>query len=231
MNHVRKFRLGLCIALGSFAVAGAQAEMVLSQVIVDLQPNKPPRDDIEVFNDGPDRIYVAADPFEILSAGSPDEHRVPIAADPVASGLLVSPRKIVLAPGERQTIRVAVIGDRPAQDRVYRLAIRPVAGPLQADQSALKVLVGYDTLVLVRPSAQIDDVTSKRDGRTLSITNAGNTAQELFDGRQCDAAGEDCRALPAKRLYPGVNWEQTLPFDTPVSYKSAMGPRIRERTF
>lgn len=221
-------------ALAATAALGvalpARAEMVLSQVIVDLLPNKPPRDDIEVFNDGPDRMYVAADPFEIRNPGTAREQRV-AAGDPQASGILVSPQKLVLAPGERRTVRVAMVGDRPAQDRVYRLAIRPVAGPLSADQSALKVLVGYDALVLVRPAQFTGDVTGQRQGKSLTLTNAGNTAQELFDGKQCDAAGKDCRPLPAKRLYPGATWQQALPFDTPVSYKATIGPTIRERTF
>ncbi|HSQ95861.1 MAG TPA: hypothetical protein VLM18_07215 [Croceibacterium sp.] len=225
----------MCAALALAAAFGlggwAHAEMVLSQVIVDLLPGKPPRDDIEVFNDGPERMYVSAEPFEILKAGTPDEQRVPSPADPEQSGILVTPQKLVLAPGERRTVRIAAIGARPAIDRVYRVAIRPVAGPISADQSALKVFVGYDALVLFRPAQFTGDLAGERKGRSLTLTNAGNTAQELFDGKQCDAVGKDCRPLPAKRLYPGVAWQQSLPFDTPVTYKAAIGTIIRERTF
>jgi P pilus assembly chaperone PapD len=217
----------------SLSLAGlastAHADMVLSQVIVDLVPGKPARDDIEVFNSGADRIYVAADVFEIRGAGTPAEERVPVAPDPEEAGLLVSPQKLVLGPGERRTIRVAAIGERPATDRVYRVAIRPVAGPLAADESALKLFVGYDALVLVRPAQVVDDLAGERSGRSLTLTNRSNVAQELFSGQQCDAAGKDCRSLPSKRLYAGAIWQQTLPFDTAVSYKSAIGPAIRDR--
>jgi len=116
-------------------------------------------------------------------------------------------------------------------NRVFRIAIRPVAGAVTADQSALKVLVGYDALVLVRPAAFTGDVVGTRTGKTLTLRNAGNTGQELFEGKQCDAAGKDCRDLPARRLYPGVTWQQTLPFDTPVTYKAGTGGKVRERTF
>ncbi len=210
--------------------AGARAEMVLSQVIVDLLPDKPPREDIEVWNDGDERMYVLAEPFEIRAAGTPAEQRVAV-TDPELAGLLVSPTRLVLEPGERRTIRVAAIGERSATDRVYRVTIKPVAGAVTAESSALKVFVGYDTLVLVRPEALTGDLESARSGRTLTLRNAGNTAQELFDGRQCDAAGGDCRELPAKRLYPGAVWEQQLPFDTPVHYRSSIGPTVRERQF
>ena len=223
-----------CTLLALGAAAGwssiGRAEMVLSQVIVDLLPGQPMRDDIEVHNSGEERMFVAADPFEIRAPGTPAEERV-AAPDPEESGLLVSPRRLVLEPGERRTIRIAAIGGRAATDRVYRVAIKPVAGAVSADRSALKVFIGYDALVLVRPERMAGDVAAERRGRTLVLRNPGNTAQELFDGRQCDAAGANCQPLPAKRLYPGAEWEQTLPFDTPAAYKIAAGPAVRERQF
>jgi P pilus assembly chaperone PapD len=220
--------LTLATALG--LAAGARAEMVLSQVIVDLLPGKPPRDDIEVWNDGPERMYVSAEPFIIRAAGTPHETRVPL-GEPDQAGILVAPQRLVLEPGERRTIRVAVLGERSPSDRVYRVAIKPVGGPISADASALKVFVGYDALVLVRPDRFTGEVTGERQGNSLILANAGNTAQELFEGKQCDPAGKDCRSLPSKRLYPGASWKQTLPFTTPVTYKAAIGPTIRERQF
>ena len=220
--------LAFAFALG---LAGdAHAEMVLSQVIVDLLPGKPPREDVEVFNAGEERMYVLAEPFEIRNPGLPGEERVAV-TDPETSGLLVSPLRLVLEPGERRTIRIAAIGARPAQDRVFRVTIRPVAGEVTAEASALKVFVGYDTLVLVRPEEISGEVEGRRSGRALTLRNSGNTAQELFDGRQCDPAGDNCQALPAKRLYPGAVWEQTLPYDTEVTYTTAVGSAIRERKF
>jgi len=224
------FLPALAFASAIGIAAPTRAEMVLSQVIVDLLPGKPPREDVEVFNAGEERMYVLAEPFEIRHAGLPDEQRVPV-SQPEESGLLVSPLRLVLEPGERRTIRIAAVGDRPEQDRVFRVTIRPVAGTVTAETSALKVFVGYDTLVLVRPEQLTGEVEGRRSGRTLVLRNPGNTAQELFDGRQCDAAGENCQELPAKRLYPGAVWEQTLPYDTVVTYRAAVGPAMRERTF
>jgi P pilus assembly chaperone PapD len=229
MKSIVHFRAGLVAAtLGLGTIA--HAEMVLSQVIVDLTPGKPPRDDIEVFNDGKDRMYVAADPFEIRNAGTSSEVRVP-ATDPEQSGLLVAPQKIVLEPGERRIIRVAAVGARPASDRIYRVSIRPVAGPVAADRSAIKILVGYDALVVLRPAQFTGDVVGERTGSTLTLRNDGNTSQELYDGRQCDPSGKDCRDLPPKRLYSGASWQQTLPFDTPVTYTAGIGGKTHLRTF
>ena len=86
---IRALALAATIALA----ADAHAEMVLSQVIVDLLPSKPPREDIEVWNDGDERMYVLAEPFEILAAGTPAEQRVAV-TDPERAGLLVSPLRL-----------------------------------------------------------------------------------------------------------------------------------------
>lgn len=212
------------------AAVPASAGMVLSQVIVDLHSDKPPRDDIEIWNDTPETMYVSAEPFLIVAAGTPNEQRIP-AARPEESGLLVSPQKLVLSAGERRTIRIAAVGERPTTDRVYRVAIKPVAGAVESETSALKVFVGYDALVIVRPEKAMPGLEVERIGRSFVLRNEGNSTLELFEGRQCDGNDDNCQSLPAKRLYPGVVWEQALPYETKVSYKSAIGTHVRQLEF
>lgn len=208
----------------------AHAEMVLSQVIVDLLPDQPPREDIEVWNDGDERIYVVADAFEITKPGTAHEKRLAVSHDEKA-GLIVSPRRLILEPNERRTIRIAAYGERPTVERTYRVAIKPVAGPLTAQTSALKMLVGFDTLILVRPRSVTGDLEAERTATTLTIRNAGNASQEIFAGSQCVSENSDCSALPAKRLYPGAVWTQNVLPGAVIRYKSAIGPTIRERKF
>jgi P pilus assembly chaperone PapD len=210
--------------------SAANAELVLSQVIVDFPPGQAMREDIEVWNAGEERMYVSAEPFQIVGAGTAEERRIALDLGD-ESGLFVSPRRMVLEPGERRIVRVGATKGRPDTDSVYRLSIKPVAGAVSADRDALKVFVGYDALVLVRPEHLVDEIAAERRDRTLILRNEGNTAQELFDGRQCDARGENCQALPSKRLYPDAEWVQTLPYDTPVTYSAGMGPSIRQRNF
>jgi P pilus assembly chaperone PapD len=207
----------------SFAVfTPAHAEMVLSQVIVDLQPDKMGHDDIEVWNNGPERIYVIAEPFEIQSPGQPTERRLSN-PDPAILGLLVTPQRLVLEPDERRVVRIAAIAPRGPADRIYRVTIKPVSGAVSSNASALKVLLGYDVLVLYRPDRIIGEMTATREGRKIKFHNASNTAQELFDGKQCDSSGKNCQALPATRLYPGGSWDQYLNYDTPVEYRVSNG--------
>lgn len=222
--------LAAFIAIAACNPAPASAEMVLSQVIIDLQPGKPPHDDIEVWNSGGDRMYVVAEPSEIRSPGLPGEERVSD-PDPTRTGLLVTPQRMVLEPGERRILRVSSIVPRAPADRIYRVVVKPVAGPLTADANAIKVLVGYDVLVLYRPQIVAGTLTATRTGHGLSIHNGTNTAQELFDGKQCDAAGQNCRKLAATRLYAGATWQQDLPYDTPVEYHVTAGRGTTTRRF
>lgn len=219
-------RSGLCrfaaTALFTLTAVPAQAEMVLSQVIVDLQPGKSSHDDIEVWNDGPERMYVVADPSQIQSPGTPAERRVTV-ADPAISGLLVTPQRMVLEPGQRRIIRLAALLPRDMTERVYRVIVKPVAGPVTAETTALKVLLGYDVLVLLRPQRIAGEVTGTRSGRKLTFRNNSNTAQEIYDGHQCDAAGKNCKTLPATRLYAGAQWAVDLTYDTPVEYRLTAG--------
>jgi P pilus assembly chaperone PapD len=203
-------------------VGPAKAEIVLSKVIVDLQPDRLPYDDIEVWNDGSERMYVVAEPAEILDPGLPQERRV-AGNDPAASGLLVAPQRLVLEPGQRRVVRVSAVSPPGNRDRVYRVAIKPVSGPLSAEQSALKIFVGYDALVIRRPAEIVGSLVPRRDGRRLILANESNTAQEVFDGKQCDTGGGNCRNLASARIYPGATLEQELPYDTPVQYDVSNG--------
>lgn len=213
---------GLAALFALLAQSPVQAEMVLSQVIVDMQPGKASHEDIEVWNAGKERLYVAAEPFVIQRPGQPDEQRV-ASPDPTESGLLVTPQRLVLEPDQRRLIRVSAIVPPPPTDRVYRITVKPVAGPVATDVTALKVFIGYDVLVLRRPQAITGEVTASRAGRQLTLRNGSNTAQEIYEGKQCDAAGANCVSLPATRLYSQVEWRQELPYDTPVQYRITSG--------
>jgi len=139
--------------------------------------------------------------------------------DPSKLGLLASPARLILEPGQRRTLRIAAIGTPSMDERVYRVTVKPVSGEVAGSTSGLKLLVGYDLLVLVRPAAVRNAVRASRSGATLMISNTGNASVELAEGKQCDATGKACQALPAKRLYAGASWSQHLPLSTSGEYR------------
>lgn len=211
-------RMLCCVAMAlGAASAPARAGLVLSELIVDLRPDKVAREDVEIRNDSPDRSYVSIEPREIIDPSLPtqNERRDP---DPEKLGLLVSPSRMILEPGQRRLIRFATLLSDREREHVYRVTVKPVEGPLQSSSSGLKVLVGYDVLVLVRPEKPTARVSGSRAGRRLTLSNSGNVSVEVVDGRQCAMPRKQCTDLPGKRLYPGASWSVELPADLPAEY-------------
>lgn len=195
----------------------ASADLVVSQLIVDLDSTRR-TSDVEIQNDSEERRYVVIEPSEIIAAGTPSERRVE-KRDPKDLGLLVSSKRLVLEPRQRRMMRLAMIGQPTDRERVYRVTIRPVVGDVSAPASGLKVLVGYDMLVLVRPGqAEAPSLSARRVGGDLTLTNNGNTSVELTDGEYCRLKGP-CQPLPGKRLYAGASWTQPVGQGGTVSYK------------
>lgn len=209
--------------------SAARAELVLSQLIVELKANGKTRDDIEVWNDSPERAYVAVEPAEIVNPGQSSEKRTQ-EPDPEKRGLLVSPTRLILEPGQRKLVRLAILSGPADQERVYRVAVKPVAGELTSDQSGLKILVGYDVLVLVRPANPEPRLVAQRSGNMLTFQNQGNASLELVDGRQCSAEGK-CISLPGKRLYAGAEWREQLHSPLQVEYRVISNGRSDRKTF
>jgi P pilus assembly chaperone PapD len=225
---VARTALKLLLAVLLFVPATARAGLVLSQMIVDLQPGKASRQDIEVWNNSPDSAYVAVEPSEILNPGSKSETRRQD-PNPESLGLLVSPARLVLEPGQRKLVRLASIAPASDRERVYRVTIKPVVGAIASDQSGLKILVGYDVLVLARPAQPRAEVVGTRSGDTMTFRNSGNVSVELIEGRECDLAGKICSELAGKRLYPGAEWSlQLKPAGRPEYLLKSPGQSVRK---
>ena len=226
----KHFAAGAAALLIAFGAARAGADIFLSDLVVDLQAGKQARDDIEVWNNGADKAYVAIEPRQIVNPGTASEG-VRTDPDPEKLGLLVTPARMILEPGERKIIRLVSLALPSNQERVYRVTVKPVATDVQSTSSGLKILVGYDVLVLVRPATAASTVSASRSGRTLTFTNGGNVSVELVDGRQCDSSRTHCTDLPGKRLYAGATWSEQLGSDLPVEYTVRAPGQVTRRVF
>lgn len=210
--------LGLSLMFATVPVAPASAELAVSQLIVELKPGASRAADIEIYNDSEERSFVSVEPREIVDAGL-DREKSRLSPDPEKLGLLISPARLVIEPHQRRRLRIAAIGSVPHQERIYRVTVKPVAGDVTGPESGLKLLVGYDLLVLVRPPANKPNVNISRAGRVLTIVNQGKASVELAEGKQCDGDGNNCQLLPGKRLYAGASWRQALPLSTAGEYR------------
>ena len=187
----------------------ARADMVLSEVIVNL-PAGEVRKEIVVSNTGEEVLFVTATLSEVLDAGLPTERRIEH-DDPEAAGLIVTPNRVIVQPGQRKTLRIANIGQTPAQDRVYRLLVNPSVGDIGAESTMLRVLVAYDVLVVVEPAEPAFELDWTRDGTSLVLTNRGNSNVLLQNGSICPAGGGECIEVPGRRVYPGATVTIELP--------------------
>ena len=220
------------ILIGAFlAVAGlvepigmAHAELLVSQLVVELAPGEHRRSDVEIMNSGPERIFVSVDPREIIDPGTPAESGR-TDPDPERLGLLVSPARMILDPGQRKLLRIASIATSD-RERVFRVTVKPVVGQLESEASGLKVLVGYDMLVIVRPDVPKPHVSAARADGRLILTNDGNVSVELDDGKGCDSAMKHCRGLPGGRLYAGATKAIEVDSNARVSYRLKVGSKL-----
>jgi P pilus assembly chaperone PapD len=220
--------VSLAIILAA-APSAARAGLSVAPVIVDVQPNQLPRGDIELFNDGAETLYVVVEPSKIDNPGDAGETRVRL-TDPQALGLLATPNRLVLEPGQRKFVRLAFLQPPGDADRIYRVTVKPVIGDVKASETGLKILIGYDLLVIQRPAKPDATIVASRAGDTLTLKNAGNTNAELFQGQQCDPQ-RHCTSLPGHRLYAGTSWTVPIQPGLAVDYSVKVGAKITAQHF
>jgi P pilus assembly chaperone PapD len=197
----------------------AHAEFIISSAILEFTTEGPRQQDIELISRTPNsNDYVVSDVSEILNPDSPTENRQ-LLEDPAAGGLLVTPDKTILPGGSRKLLRFVLLRTQDEQEHIYRVTVKPVIKGIDANSNklGLKVLVGYEVLVIVRPALIASGYTASRHGKTVTIINTGNTNLVFQNGRQCVEI-EICKAPPTARIYPGHSVIIELPQDRPVIY-------------
>ncbi len=223
---ILKLSLGLACLL-MLSPTNSLAEMTLNQSIIHFEPGKPSRQDVVVENSDDKPLYINITPYSILNPGTDQQSRKKV-INPKKSGLLVSPNKLVVPPKGRKLIRFLNLKPKRDQEGIYRVAIEPVAGELVAKKTGLKILIGYEVLVLAQPIHPDPKLVAKRKGRTLKLSNEGHTNIHLLNGKQCppqSTNAENCSSLRTGRLYPGNEWTISLPHDEPVQYQLAIGTK------
>ncbi len=199
--------------------APLNAQIAVHPVILDMPATELQRAEFEVVNSTSERVYVSVEPARIDNAGKPSEVRV-APSDPEKLGLLASPPRLIVEPGERRFVRVAALLAPGVQDRIFRVAVKPVVGDLTGEESGLKVLVGYDLLVIQRPEGPSITLDWQNRTEEVTIRNAGNSNGQLINGRACqpDEVEELCTELPPGRLYAGSEMTVAKPEGTTASY-------------
>lgn len=208
----------------------AHAEFIVSSAIVEFKAETPPQADIELISRSQEKEYVAAEVAEIVNPGLANETREMI-TDPAKGRLLVTPDKAVLGAGSRKVMRFVLLKPPENKEHIYRVAVKPVIKGVDHEAKVgLKVLVGYEVLVIIRPATIQSRYQAQRSGKTFTVTNTGNSNVLFQNGKQCEAS-ENCKLPPVLRVYPGQTANVELPYDGDVTYSIWDGNESVDKTF
>lgn len=227
---MRPLLLPLFMSVLLLAAFPARAEFIISNAILEFQPDGQGQKDIEIISRSKDNDYVVTEVSEIINPGAANQSERPF-ENPEEAGLLVTPDKVVLSAGSRRVLRFVLMKEPGEQERIYYVTVKPVIpGLSQNNKLGLKVLVGYRVMVIVRPATTKADFSAQRTGKTLTFRNTGNTNLLLQQGQQC-ASTKDCRPLAVERIHAGQSKTLTLHMDAPVSYSIWDGQNTTEKQF
>jgi hypothetical protein len=102
---------------------------------------------------------------------------------------------------------------------------------MSGDATGLKLIVGYEMLVIQRAAAPEAHLTGARANDVLTITNSGTTNAELFQGQQCAPGGKDCAPLASHRVYAGAAVSVTLKPGFKAQYTVKVRDKVSTSTF
>ncbi len=210
----------------------AQAQLAVDRIIIDIAPDAPPREDVRLSNSSEtETLYIQVEVLEVDNPGTPNEQRK-VVDDPAAIGMIASPTRLVIPPGSSQLVRLVSLLPSDDRDQIFRVNFTPVTGELVAEETSVKIMVGYQALVIVRPNEPEPDVQAIRKGNILTLTNRGNTNVYLDAGRECKTGKlEECTVITGNRLYSGNSWDIELEGDGPVAFNIYDGERTVQKVF
>lgn len=209
------------------------ADMILNKSIIYFEPGSQNREDLEIQNVGDAPLYVQVTPKIVHNPGTEQQTRE-VFDNPKEAGLLVSPNKLIVPPKGRKLLRFVNLNKNTQEEHVYRVSVTPVVGDLSAKHTGVKLLIGYEVLVLVHPINGNFELSHKRTANLLTVSNHGNQNVLLRKGTQCAPGVEDealCTQIAGKRLYPGITWTTELEKDLPVTFYLSKGKEHTVHTF
>lgn len=212
------FKSVILFLFASAIAAGASAQLAIDKLWIDFDQQSETRGDLLLANESEERYYISVEPFEIINPGTEEEERVSY-ADPEELGLLVTPNRLILDPGQSRSLRVIRISGDMSRDRVYRIRIEPKVGEIRAEgieserAMVLKILTAYEVLVTSRPLNPSYKLDSSRTEEAILLSNDGNSNALIYDAYLCPQGSEPapddetCNKVSTRRLHPGNQWE------------------------
>ena len=185
----------------------------LDRMILYLNPDKLPRQNVVVFNHEKQKLFLQTIIYDVIAPGSEQEKRVQV-QDLKNLQLITSPKKTIIPPQRRKTIQVISLLEKPPKiEKVFRVTFQPTLGDITATQTAIKILISYQILVFIRPKNPYYKITAKQKDNTLTFTNTGNMNVLMRNGQYCTGeTNNTCQPLKkTERLYAKQSWKLNIP--------------------
>lgn len=151
------------------------------------------------------RGYVALDVF---NPAKPKDKQTQKKTLSKKFGLIVSPRRLILAPHQAKRVRIVNLIKNPKSDKGYDLEFYPVDGAVfksMGKDSALGVSMKVRFIklvrVFVRSHSPKNDIVVKRHANEVIFTQKGNVISRVSSIVSCDIK-DVCKNLYSFYLYP-----------------------------
>ncbi|QKH34745.1 pilus assembly protein [Achromobacter pestifer] len=162
---------------------------------------------VSVRNMGDGPLYLSATLQKVMNPGLAPEEHVPL-SQLEHPGLLASPDKLTLGPGQSRTISLKSLSV-PAAEEMYRLYVVPVRAmqveeaPQDKISAPMSVSIGYGVLVqhMPPPGQQRSAWSYRCEGEGVRLENTGNVSLVLADIASPDRRQEQNRVV----LFPGLS--------------------------
>lgn len=207
-----------------FATAFSYAAIRVNTLRVNFTAAGERYHDIFVKNIGNKTEYVDVQPFKRIEPSINPNKKIEPKGDPRQFGLVVTPRKMAISPGQSKRVRLLNLTKPSKTEQVYGIHIKPVKSPLERDNqdvgnsaAGVRVIAAFIVGVYIMPPKPVATVTLKREGKMLYIHNTGNINALLDQGKQCK--DKQCESLEAIRIYANSKKRLPLKKSLPVTYQ------------
>lgn len=230
--QVVKKTAALCLlGLVGWLPVGANAVIKVSTLHVDFMPGEQQFQDVFIQNVGTDVEYVDVSLFKRTDpVKNPEQVLSSSGQNPETFGMVVTPNKLAISPGQTKRIRLLNLTRGNKTDAVYGVRVLPVPAPIQAtkdnaDQHAagqVEIISAFVVGVYVLPAHPHVDLSLTRTGNQLVIENKGNTNALLDGGQQCTSDSKPvCTKVEPVRIYGDSKVQITLAKSLPVTYEAS----------
>lgn len=222
----------VCLALLAGLNAPAHANLRLSRFFIEAEQNARPQE-VFVSNEGNETLYVKVEVEEVIDPQA-EQPETRTGLTPEELGILVSPQRLVINPGEDKRIRVVTL-DAPEEDRFFKVTVTPVVGDIESNTAiGVKLMIAYGIWVFARPEDAKPEIVAEVQDRDLILENIGGTHGEVRSIEFCPeivTPDSGCSTLEGFRMMLGKTYTRSFEGPGRVSVSSMFKGEISENAY